>query len=96
MGAASGDENYRAHGDRKSKQLDVYQVRTRGGYMGMGANGINPAAGTRNVVGGPFLISVVKDTIGTGGGRNLGPVDVMVSALDTFVEEGEVLIVRLT
>jgi hypothetical protein len=93
---ASCYETQGGHGDQKSGQSNMYRVKSRAGYGGMGANGINPAAGTRNVAGGPFLISVVKDTIGRGRGRHVGPVDVVVSALDTDVEEGEVLIVRLT
>jgi hypothetical protein len=66
--AASGYETQGGHGDQKSGQSDMYRVKSRARYGGMGANGINPAAGTRNVAGGPFLISVVKDTIGTGRG----------------------------
>jgi hypothetical protein len=96
FGAAMGDEASGGLRNREWGRSGVYRARSKAGYGGMGANGINPAAGTRNVAGGPFLISVVKETIGTGRGRHVGPVDVVVSALDTDVEEGEVLIVRLT
>ena len=49
---------------------------------------MDTAAGSKNAAGGAFLIGVVNETMETGRGRVMGPVDGMVSALDTVVEGG--------
>jgi hypothetical protein len=48
--------------------------------------GVNRAAASKNVAGGSFSNRVVKGTIGRGRGQNLGPVDVIISALETTLE----------
>jgi hypothetical protein len=49
-------------------------------------------AGSKKPAGGQLVIGVVKETVERGTGRVVGPVGVVVSALDTLVDEGEVLI----
>jgi hypothetical protein len=48
----------------------------------MGPMGTDAAAGSKNSAGSGFSSRVIKRTIGRGRGRILGPVDVMVSALE--------------
>jgi hypothetical protein len=59
-----------------------------------GGNGIDKATGSKKGAGGMFLIGVVNETVDTGRGRVVGPVDGTVSALATGVEEGEVMVNR--
>jgi hypothetical protein len=74
-------------------ELDIEVIRRVSGenerwLHGYGGKWHKPGCRHEKHRGQPFLISVIKDTIGTGHGRNVGPVDVVVSALDTVVEEG--------
>jgi hypothetical protein len=71
-------------------------VGSRGGIQGSDPKRQNGPAASRNPPGAPMLVSVAKETIEGGCRRVLGPVGVLVSALDTIVEEGEVLIGGLT
>jgi hypothetical protein len=66
MGAALGCETLGEARDRKSKQSGEYWVRSKGGYLGMVANGRNPAVGMRNSTNGTFWDRVVNRTIGRG------------------------------
>lgn len=66
-------------------------MRSRGGKLELGPIGQNGTAGSKNAARGTFLIGIVKETIGRGHGRAFGPVDIMVSALDIYLVEREVL-----
>jgi hypothetical protein len=83
IGAATSSEVQRKHRDRISKGSDEYRVRSKGRFGIWGPKRLDIAEDSRNSVGRHFLIDVVKETIGQGHGRILGPVDVMISVLDT-------------
>jgi hypothetical protein len=57
----------------------------------MGTNGDGHGGGTKNATGGAFFSGVVDGTIWRGRGRVLGPVEVLVSTLDTWVVGRDVL-----
>jgi hypothetical protein len=89
--AASGCERPWERGDQISKGSGLYRVRSSDEYGGMGQMGRNKAAGLKNAMRGTFWDRVVNGTIGRGHGRVWGPVEVIVSALDTQVVRLDVL-----
>jgi hypothetical protein len=52
---------------------------------------MNTEAGMKNGTGSMFLICFINGMVGRGHGRVVGPVNMVVSTLDTDFEEGEVL-----
>jgi hypothetical protein len=82
---ASCYETQAGHGDQKSGQSDVYRVKSRAGYGVWGPTGKDRAAGSANASGAAFLNCVVDGTIKRGRGRIVGPVDGVVSALETHL-----------
>jgi hypothetical protein len=88
--AASGCEDLRGYWGQKSKESGLRRMRSRDGHGGMGAKGMDTAAGTKNAVGGALLTRVVNATIGRGRGRILVPVDITVSVLDVILVGQEV------
>jgi hypothetical protein len=69
--------------DRIVKGSSPYHMRSSDRDAGMRANGLNTMVGSKNTVGSHFLTCIVKETIGRGHRQVLGPVDIIVSAVDT-------------
>jgi hypothetical protein len=96
MDVALGDEVPGEPRDRIWRRSDMYRARSRGDTWGRQPICVIGTTCSKNGAGGIFSTAIVNEMMGKGCGRVLGPADIVVSALDTDVEEGEVVMDRLT